>query len=205
MASTVNEGRPPNNRELKRLRTRRALADHALRLFRANGFDETTVEEIAAAAGMSTRTFFLHFPTKAAAAFPDHLERVEAFVDRLNAGAPFVNPLSHLRSVLLADFNTTTPSRLTRYALLSRVPELRDEDARTDRDYEAVIAAFLIRHWGDSAEASVRANAVANAVLGVVRAALVAASETGIDARAVAWEILGRMLGMPLDEPLHSM
>jgi AcrR family transcriptional regulator len=205
MASTVSDGRPPNNRELQRLETRRSLAEHALRLFRANGFDETTVEEIAAAAGVSTRTFFLHFPTKAAAAFPDHGERVEAFVDRLNAGAPFVNPLSQLRSVLLADFNTTTPSRLSRYSLLSKVPELRDEDARTDRDYEAVIAAFLVRHWGDSVEASVRANAIANAVLGVVRAALVAASENSIDARAVASEILGRMLGMPFDEPLHSL
>ena len=101
------------------------------------GFEQTTVEEIAAAAGVSTRTFFLHFPTKAAAAFPDHGERVDDFVARLNDGAPLVNPLSHLRSVLLAGFDTTSPSRLTRYALLSKVPELRDEDARTDRDYEA--------------------------------------------------------------------
>src|SRR4051794_6901900 len=109
MAVTAKDGRPPTNRELQRLETRRSLAEHALRLFRANGFDETTVDEIAAAAGVSTRTFFLHFPTKAAAAFPDHGERVQAFVDRLNAGAPCVNPLSQLRSVLLADFNTTTP------------------------------------------------------------------------------------------------
>ena len=205
MASMVNSGRPPTNRELQRLETRRALAEHALRLFRANGFDETTVEEVAAAAGVSTRTFFLHFPTKAAAAFPDHGERVEAFVARLNAGAPFGNPLSQLRAVLLADFSTTSPTRLTRYALLSKVPELRDEDARTDRDYEAVIADFLILHWGDSVEASVRANAIANAVLGVVRAALVAASENAIDARAVTSEILGRMLGTPFDEPLHAL
>ena len=205
MASMVNTGRPPNNRELQRLETRRALAEHALRLFNAKGFDETTVEEIAAAAGVSTRTFFLHFATKAAAAFPDHRERVDAFVERLNTGAPFVNPLSQLRLVLLADFNTTTPSRHSRYALLSRVPELRDEDARTDRDYEAAIAEFLTLHWGEGVEASVRAHAVANAVLGVVRAALVGASEHGIDARSVASEILGRMLGMSLDEPLHAL
>ncbi len=205
MASTVSEGRQPNNRELQRLETRRNLAEHALRLFHDHGFDETTVEEIAAAAGVSTRTFFLHFPTKAAAAFPDHGERVEDFVARLNAGAPFVNPLSQLRAVLLAGFDSTSPSRLTRYSLLSKVPELRDEDARTDRDYEEAIAAFLCRHWGDQVEAVVRANAIANAVIGVVRATLVAAGERGIDARAVTAEILARLLGTPFDEPLHSM
>ena len=154
---------------------------------------------------MSTRTFFLHFPTKAAAAFPDHGERVDDFVQRLNSGAPFVNPLSQLRSVLLSGFDTTSPSRLARYALLSKAPELRDEDARTDRDYEEAIAEFLQRHWGNSPEAVVRANAVSNAVIGVVRATLSAAGEHGLDARAVSTEILGRLLGTPLDEPLHSM
>lgn len=205
MASTMSAARQPNNRELRRLETRRNLGEHALRLFRSQGFEQTTVEEIAAAAGVSTRTFFLHFPTKAAAAFPDHGERVADFSDRLNAGVPCGNPLSHLRSVLLAGFDSTSPSRLTRYALLSKVPELRDEDARTDRDYERVIADFLVQHWGDQAEAVVRSHAIANAVIGVVRATLVAAGERGIDARAVTSEILGRMLGMPFDEPLHSM
>ena len=205
MAPTMKEPRQPNNRQLRRLETRRSLGEHALRLFRSQGFEQTTVEEIAAAAGVSTRTFFLHFPTKAAAAFPDHGERVIAFRARLSTGAPFVNPLSHLRSVLLAGFDSTSPSRLSRYTLLSKVPELRDEDARTDRDYEEVIAAFLVQHWGNAPEAVVRANAIANAVLGVVRATLVAAAGQGIDARAVTSEILGRMLGMPFDEPLHSM
>ncbi len=205
MAASTRKPRPPSARETQRLETRRALAEHAIRLFSAQGYEQTTVEEIAAAAGVSTRTFFLHFPTKAAAAFPDHGERVADFVARLNDSAPFVNPLSHLRSVLLAGFDTTSPSRLTRYALLSKVPELRDEDARTDRDYEQVIAEFLQRHWGTGPEASVRANAIANAVLGVVRATLVAAGEQGIDARGVTAEILGRMLGTPFDEPLHSM
>jgi len=205
MATTVHDQRQPNPRELQRLVTRKALAEHAIRLFREKGFDQTTVEEIAASAGVSTRTFFLHFPTKAAAAFPDHGERVDDFVRRLNAGGPFASPLSQLRSVLLTGFDTTNPSRLVRYALLSKVPELRDEDARTDRDYEEAIATFLQRHWGDGPEAVVRANAVANAVIGVVRATMSVAGEWGIDARAVTAEILGRLLGTPLDEPLHSM
>ncbi|WP_280418969.1 TetR family transcriptional regulator [Nocardia carnea] len=51
-----------------RERTRRAvraeIAQVALDLFAGKGFDETTVEEIAAAAGMTKRSFFRYFPTK---------------------------------------------------------------------------------------------------------------------------------------------
>ena len=193
------------SRATQRLATRRSLAEHAIRLFEMNGFDQTTVEEISVAAGLSARTFFLHFPTKAAAAFPDHGERVADFVIRLADGEPHANPLFHLRMVVLSGFDATSPSRLARYSLLSKVPELRDEDARTDRDYEEAIAAFLVRHWGEAPEALVRAHAIANAVIGVARATLVAAGDRGIDARKVNAEILQRMFGAPFDEPLHSM
>jgi AcrR family transcriptional regulator len=194
-----------NQRELQRLETRRMLAEHALRLFHDQGFDETTVEEIAAAAGVSPRTFFLHFATKSAAAFPDHEERVAAFVERLGDGASHRNPLHHLCDLMLSAVDNTSPMRRTRYRLLAKVSALRDEDARTDRDYEEVIARYLMQCWGDSIEARVRAHAVANAVLGVARASLIAWSEEGIDARMVCSEILHRMFGSPFDVPLQSL
>jgi AcrR family transcriptional regulator len=194
-----------NQRELQRLETRRLLAEHALRLFRDRGFDETTVEEIAAAAGVSPRTFFLHFPTKAAAAFPDHDERVTEFVDRLGDGAGVRNPIAHLQDIMLSRFDYTSPMRKTRYRLLATVPALRDEDARTDRDYEEAIATYLLQSWGDTVESRVRAHAIANAVLGVARATLIAASEDGIDPHDVCSEILRRMFGSPLDHPLQSL
>jgi AcrR family transcriptional regulator len=205
MAQTLNNDRPLGPRELQRRETRRNLAEHAIRLFKEHGFDETTVEEIASAAGVSTRTFFLHFPTKAAAAFPDHGERVADFIERLMDGAPHVNPLFHLRLVLLSRLEATDPSRLARYTLLSKVPELRDEDARTDRDYEAAICDYLMLHWGDGPEAELRANAVANTVIGVARAALSVGGEHGLDVRGAADDIMQRMFGTPFDEPLHSL
>ena len=192
-------------RDAQRLETRAALAEHAIRLFSEHGYDETTVEEIAAAAGVSPRTFFLHFPSKAAAAFPDHAERVERFRDRLGDGARQRDPIGHLCDCLLERESESSPSRRARYRLLSKVPALRDEDARTDRDYEEAIAHFLQQKWGTSVEARVRSNAIANAVLGVLRATLIAASEDGIDARRTALEILHRMFGSPFDVPLQSM
>ncbi|TMR96687.1 TetR/AcrR family transcriptional regulator [Nonomuraea basaltis] len=57
-------GEELGRRERKKQRTREALAAAAVRLFERQGYDETTVAEIAEAADVSTRTFFLHFPAK---------------------------------------------------------------------------------------------------------------------------------------------
>jgi len=51
-------------RERKKLRTRRALAAAALGLFTRNGFDATTLEDLAAEAEVSRSTFFRFFPAK---------------------------------------------------------------------------------------------------------------------------------------------
>lgn len=54
----------------QRARTRARLTQHALELFAEQGYDQTTTAQIAAAAGVTERTFFNHFATKLDAIFP---------------------------------------------------------------------------------------------------------------------------------------
>ena len=194
-----------NKRQLQRRDTRRNLAEHALRLFEERGFDETTVDDIADAAGVSPRTFFLHFPTKVAAAFPDHADRVDAFVSRLAARPEGVDPLLYLIDTLTASLDTASPLRVRRYRLLSTVQALSDEDARTDRDYEEAAARYLSDVWGQSPEAQLRARAVANAALGIIRASLIAWSVDGIDPALAARDMMHRMFGSPFVLPVQSV
>jgi AcrR family transcriptional regulator len=51
-------------RERKRRETLQRIAEIGLKLFAENGYEETTLEDIAAAAGISARTFFYYFKTK---------------------------------------------------------------------------------------------------------------------------------------------
>ena len=67
-------------RERKRQQTRHSLISAAMRLFAEKGYEETTVAEIAAAAGVSTKTFFNYFASKDEVLFPHLSGRIDAAV-----------------------------------------------------------------------------------------------------------------------------
>jgi AcrR family transcriptional regulator len=86
-------------RERKKLRTRRAIAGAALRLFDERGFEETTISDIAAAADVSPRTFFSYFPSKDDVVFAEMDERLADVRARLAERPGGETPLATFRRV----------------------------------------------------------------------------------------------------------
>ncbi|WP_306360259.1 TetR/AcrR family transcriptional regulator [Nocardia sp. CC227C] len=88
-------------RERKRIRTRRALADAALRLFTEKGFAATTVEEVVDAAEVSRSTFFRAFPTKEDVAIEAETELWTSYLETLADREPAGPILAGLRDALI--------------------------------------------------------------------------------------------------------
>jgi AcrR family transcriptional regulator len=90
-------------RERKKLATRRALRRVALDLVAERGFTHVTVDDIAEAADVSTRTFFNYFPSKEAALFGTDPDRVAELRDAVVRRFPGLPLLDVLRVVLTKD------------------------------------------------------------------------------------------------------
>lgn len=88
-------------RERKKLQTRRVIADAALRLFRARGFDAVTVDEVAQAAQVSKKTVFNYFPTKEDLVFPKVDRRAELLAEALAAVGPELSLVESFRRLCL--------------------------------------------------------------------------------------------------------
>jgi len=86
-------------RDRKKQATRRALRNAALELVAERGFAHVTVEDIAEAADVATRTFFNYFPTKKSAVIGADPERIEELRTSLVARPPAESPLQALRWV----------------------------------------------------------------------------------------------------------
>lgn len=194
----------------QRAATRQALAEAALALFVERGVDATTVEDIAAAAGVSPRTFFLHFPAKVAAVFPDHESNLARFRQALAAMPSGGDDVAAMLSggddvtavcrLLVDSIGWQVPSafRRARYGLVETSDAVRELDARTDRDYEDAITEHLVARWGTSPQSRLAAGAVAGVVLGIARAALLAWGRDGMDPVTSAARMYARLAGSPL-------
>jgi AcrR family transcriptional regulator len=166
-------------RERKKLATRRALEETALRLFAEKGFDQVTVEEIAEAVGVSSRTFFRYFGSKEDLLLGPMLE-VRHVLEAALAERPADEPvLEALRRAL---------ARLAHH-----LAELGPELARRSTIVRAtpVLAARAVQVWEEWRELLIRA------------AASRLAADPAIDLRphvAAAWAMAGLSVARELWE-----
>ena len=144
----------PRRVTAQRQQMRQDLAAAAMELFANQGYEETTVDQIAAAAGVARRTFFRYFRSKEEAIFPDHddtLVRVQAVLDSAD---PHEHPLDTVcRGIteVLRMYAATPGVSVARYRLIRQVPTLREREIAVVARYERLFTRYLLGHFDEGA------------------------------------------------------
>jgi AcrR family transcriptional regulator len=201
MSETAAAAGTTGLRERKKARTRAAIRQHALRLFREQGYHATTVEQIAEAAEVSPSTFFRYFPTKEDVVLQDDFDVVA--MEAFEAQPASLSPIAAFRAAVAQTVATLTPEEIGRFRetteLTLTVPEVRaralDEFARTIDQIAAAVAKRTGRSPDDFAVRN-----MAGAVIGVVMSATTPwASQPSTDVFARIDEALAHLeAGLPL-------
>jgi AcrR family transcriptional regulator len=166
-------------RERRRDQTLKEIAEAALRLFDAQGYKQTTVEDVARAAGVSSRTVFRYFATKSELVFgwfPD----LEEFVKSLPLEG--VTPSNILRGIeqtvqrVLDDFgeimDNSTAAEYTMFRrLISQDADLRAAMAEWEQRLVDLARARILDQF-DSPDTDPSVNLVLELVTASVRVAL---------------------------------
>jgi AcrR family transcriptional regulator len=162
-------------RDRKKLRTRQILADTALRLFDADGYEATTVDDIARAADFGPATFFRHFPNKEEVAFPDAEVMIESFA-QLSAQGGLEDPWTTITEVALRDLSESVdrdPERSrVRTRLWHQEPALARRYAEIWQGCEQGVAEILARHYRLDVDVDLYPRVAASAFIGALRAAV---------------------------------
>lgn len=125
-------------RERKKLAAWRAISEAALRLFEEQGFEATTIEQIAAAANVSRATFFNYFASKEAVVFdqdPEARDRWRTLLEARHSGEPLWDSLA----AIMIEVNTGLRDRMplmrrlkAQSPALARASQASGEQLRTD-------------------------------------------------------------------------
>ena len=142
-------GRPPvtSRAELERI---------ALDLFIRNGFTETTLDDIAVAAGIARRTFFAYYSSKNDVVWGDFDALLRGMEDWLSQGPDDV-PLLEALTAAVIRFNDlppdAVPAHRQRMALILHVPALQAHSTLRYADWRGVVARFAARRLNQPVDA----------------------------------------------------
>jgi AcrR family transcriptional regulator len=165
----------PGRRERKKLATRRALQDVALRLVAERGLDQVTVEDISEAADVATRTFFNYFSSKEEALLGNVPEK-EVTVHRLVVDRPAAeSPLEAVCQVLRTMTLRLAERReelLLRQRVIDRHPGLIARQLGMYASFERALTAAVAERLGLEPADALYARVVAAAAVAAARSAV---------------------------------
>src|SRR6201986_2595900 len=137
--SAARRGRPPGT-------SRRTLELIALRLFAEQGFDETPIEQIAAEAGVSRRTFFRYFESKASGLWGEFDSEVTVIREALAKVPDSVPMMDAIQQAVVAANHYRAgdvPELRARMNLIGSVPALQSSAAVHYDDWERAVSEFV--------------------------------------------------------------
>ena len=165
-AAGARRGRPPST-------SRRELRLIGLRLFAERGFENTTIEQIAAEAGVSQRTFFRYFTTKASVLWTEFETEVETIRSALRSVPADVPMMEAIRGAVVAANHyhaDDVPEMRMRMHLIATEPALSFSAAEHYEAWELAVSEFAGRRLNCPAD-SLYPLAIGRATLAACRAA----------------------------------
>lgn len=185
-------------RARKKRRTRRALADAAMRLFAEQGYDATTVAQIAESAEVSTKTFFNYFPAKEDVMFSDAEHRLAVAVETIGERSPDETLEETIGRVVRrlvellgsADSDIAREHVPLRTRLILTVPSLQGAALRTFQGAQRRLADELHKAYPSQLD-EVSAAAVIGTLVGAIQAGVIASLDRG-DTDDAVWQALQR-------------
>jgi AcrR family transcriptional regulator len=147
---------------------REALVTAAFRLFLERGYEQTTVDDIVALAGVGRRSFFRYFPSKEDVVFPDHERCLADMTAFLAASEPDAEPVGRVcdaARLVLRMYAENPTFSVQRYRLTKQVPGLRAYELSVVWRYERALAEYLRARFAARREGTLQADVIAAAVV----------------------------------------
>jgi TetR/AcrR family transcriptional regulator, regulator of mycofactocin system len=163
----------PGSAGRRRSTSRAELEQVAFDLFERQGFENTTVDDVASAAGISRRTFFRYFESKNEIPWGDFDSELAGMRRRLAAAGPRSALMDAIREAIV-DFNRMpaeqVPAHRRRMTFILGVPALQAHSTLRFAAWRQVIADFVAQRTGQCPDALLP-RTIAHAMLGVAVAA----------------------------------
>jgi len=172
-SQTVERPRPGLRERRKRL-TAAELEAAALRLFGERGFDAVTVDDIAAEADVSRRTFFRYFASKEDVLLADHHVQLARLREAMAARPPGEAILTALRNALLSitgDFEDRREKVILRGRIMRETPSLQARSLVHQKAWEEAMQQMVAERLGVDPVLDLRPGVVAATALAAMRVA----------------------------------